>query len=135
MRRKIYFILLFTLMSSIIMAKSEGREFIVTATIYSPTIKQCGNSPLITASGDKINIKKLNSGQLRWIAVSQDFLKQKHLKFGDKVILHFPDNPEYSGEWEIKDAMPSKWKRKIDLLVPKGTKPNKWHNIKMKRKM
>lgn len=92
--------------------KTHGH--IVSTTLYHPTKKQCSGNPLITADGSKINMKKLQRGEIRWIAVSRDLLK--HYSFGDTIVV-VSDNKKFSGKWVIHDTMNSRFKRKIDFLM------------------
>lgn len=86
----------------------------VSATKYHPVRSQCSGNPLITADGSRINLSKLKSGELRWIAVSRDLLK--HYDYGDTVLV-VSENKNISGKWIIHDTMNSRFKRKIDFLV------------------
>ena len=107
---------------------STGKSKVVTITKYNPTKEQCDMDPLVTADNSKIDLRKLNSGELRWIAVSRDL--RKHFPYGSKVIIHSED-PEISGIWEVHDTMNERWKNRIDLLRPIGETKGKWKNIKI----
>lgn len=96
----------------------------VTITCYNPVASQCSGNPLITASGRKIDIKKLNSGEIRYIAVSRDLLKQ--YKYGDVVYVYISEGHPYNGEWTVADTMSKRWNNRIDLLVSRKSKIGFW---------
>lgn len=110
---------------SVIKLVSSSRK--VTATIYNPTREQCDSDPLVTADNSKICLKTLNSGNLRWIAVSRDL--KKHYKYGSKVYLESKSNPKINGVWEVHDIMHPRYKNRIDLLMPKSVKKGKWYDV------
>lgn len=87
----------------------------VLATKYNPVKAQCNNDPLTTADLSKIHLGKLRRGQLRWIAVSRDLLKD--FNYGDTVKVSC-ENKKLCGEWVIHDTMHQRWTRRIDFLVP-----------------
>lgn len=86
----------------------------VKVSYYHPVSGQCEGNPLITASGDKINLKKLKSGNLRWLAVSRDL--RKKYKMGDTIYVE-SDNQNIRGYWIVKDVMAKRWRKKVDFLV------------------
>lgn len=102
----------------------------VTATIYTPSKKECDGSPMITADNSKINMKKLKSGHHRWIAVSRDLLA--HYKYGDKVEISGGPT-ELNGIWEVHDTMHSRWRNRIDILRADKKLLGKWKNIKIRK--
>jgi 3D (Asp-Asp-Asp) domain-containing protein len=89
----------------------------VVATYYNPVKSQCDLDPLTTASNDKINIKKLKAGKIRWIACSRNLLKRwgGDLKYGDKVYV-VSKNKNIKGYWIVKDSMNKRYKNRIDFL-------------------
>lgn len=87
----------------------------VLATKYNPVKSQCDNDPLITADNSKIDLNKLNSHKLRWIAVSRDLLE--HYSYGDKVLIK-SSNTKLNGYWYVHDTMNKRFKNRIDFLVP-----------------
>lgn len=103
----------------------------VLATKYNAVESQCDADPLITADNSKIDLKKLNKHQLRWIAVSQEMTKVFNLNMGDKVFIEC-DNPKINGIWEIHDHMNKRFSRRIDLLVPLNDKYNFDRPMKVK---
>jgi 3D (Asp-Asp-Asp) domain-containing protein len=100
---------------------------IVTVTTYSITEGETDNSPLLTASGFKINPN--NPKKHRIIAVSRD-LKRKY-KFGQRVKI--TNAGKYNGEYVIRDLMHSRWKNKIDILINPSDKHTKLRRVKMYR--
>lgn len=100
----------------------------VLITWYNPCESQCDSDPLITADMSKIDIKKLNNRDIRWIAVSRDLLEKYSM--GDTVIIESP-NPRVNGKWVIHDKMNKRFEKRIDLLV--ADKDN-YYNLKMPKK-
>jgi 3D (Asp-Asp-Asp) domain-containing protein len=100
---------------------------IVTVTTYSITEGETDSTPLITASGFKINAN--NPKRHRIIAVSRD-LKRKY-KFGQKVRIEGAG--KYNGIYTIRDLMHHRWKNKIDILINPSDKHTKLRRIKMFR--
>ena len=105
----------------------------VTATYYNPVHSQCSGNPLITASGKKIDLEKLERGHIRWIAVSRDLLRI--FNYGDTIILECDHDPSIEGEYVIVDTMHERMYRKIDLLWPSGKKgKGVWKNVRLAKK-
>jgi 3D (Asp-Asp-Asp) domain-containing protein len=100
---------------------------IVTLTTYSVTEAQTDSTPLITASGFKINPN--NPKRHRIIAVSRD-LKRKY-KFGQKVRIEGAG--KYNGIYTIRDLMHHRWKNKIDILINPSDNHTKLRRVKMFR--
>lgn len=98
---------------------------IVTVTMYSPSIEECDSTPLITASGYKIN--PINPRKQKIIAISWD-LKKKY-KFGKKVkVLGIG---KYSGTYTVRDLMNKRHKKRIDILVNVEDKQTKFERAKL----
>lgn len=114
--------LLIILMLALFMPTEED-TIRVTATVYNPVKSQCLGNPLTTADGSIINVAKLNRGEIKWIAVSQDLLKI--FKFGDKVEV-ISDDELISGVYEVHDTMPKRWTKKIDILMPSKINKGVW---------
>jgi len=94
---------------------TEEFRKIVTLTTYTIDPLQTDSTPLITASGFKLD--SINPRRHRVIAVSRD-LKRK-LKFGDKVRLS--NAGRFNGVWYVRDLMNKRFKNKIDVLInPNG---------------
>ena len=100
---------------------------IVTVTTYSITEGETDSTPLITASGFKINPN--NPKRHRIIAVSRD-LKRKY-RFGQRV--RITNAGKYNGEYVIRDLMHHRWKNKIDILINPNDKHTKLRGVKMYR--
>jgi 3D (Asp-Asp-Asp) domain-containing protein len=100
---------------------------VVTLTTYSVSEGETDTTPLITASGFKINPN--NPKRHRIIAVSRD-LKRKY-KFGEKVRIEGAG--KYNGIYTIRDLMHPRWKKKIDILINPSDRHTKLRRIKMFR--
>jgi len=98
---------------------------VVTLTTYTPTAEECDSTPLVTASGFKINEK--NPKRHRIIAVSRD-LKRKY-KFGTK--LRIKGAGKYDGTYIVRDVMNKRYTKRIDILVGKKDKQTKLKKIKV----
>ena len=98
---------------------------IVTVTTYSPSIEQTDNTPLITASGFKINPN--NPKGHRIIAISRD-LKRKY-KFGKKV--RITGIGELSGTYTVRDVMNKRYRKRVDILIGEEDKQTKFSNAKL----
>lgn len=98
---------------------------IVTVTMYSPSVEECDSTPLITASGYKID--PINPRKQKIIAISWD-LKKKY-KFGKKVkVLGIG---KYSGTYTVRDLMNKRHKKRIDILVNVEDKQTKFERAKL----
>jgi 3D (Asp-Asp-Asp) domain-containing protein len=100
---------------------------IVTLTTYSISVAETDSTPLVTASGFKINPN--NPKRHRIIAVSRD-LKRKY-KFGQKVRIEGAG--KYNGIYTIRDLMHHRWKNKIDILINPLDNHTKLRRVKMFR--
>ena len=98
---------------------------IVTVTTYSPTIAQTDSTPLITASGFKINPN--NPKKQRIVAVSRD-LKKKY-KFGKKI--RITGIGKLSGTYTIRDVMNKRYKKRVDILIGEDDKQISFKNAKL----
>jgi 3D (Asp-Asp-Asp) domain-containing protein len=98
---------------------------IVMVTTYSPTIEQTDSTPLVTASGYKIN--PANPKRQRIIAVSRD-LKRKY-KFGKKV--RITGIGKLSGTYTIRDVMNKRFKKRVDILIGESDKQTSFKNAKL----
>lgn len=86
----------------------------VSLTTYTTILKETDSTPLITASGLKLD--SLNPKKHRVIAISRDL--KKLFAFGDKVMI--TNAGIYNGIWYIHDLMHKKWKNRIDILINPG---------------
>jgi 3D (Asp-Asp-Asp) domain-containing protein len=98
---------------------------VVTLTTYTPTAEECDSTPLITASGFKIN--ESNPKRHRIIAVSRD-LKRKY-KFGTK--LRIKGAGKYDGTYTVRDVMNKRYTKRIDILVGKSDRQTKLKKVKV----
>ena len=106
-----------------------------TLTVYNPVKRQCDKTPLITASNARIDVARLKSRQLRWIALSRNLLKRWKgaFQYGDTVNITTGD-PEIDGEWIIQDTLNKRYKNAGDLLFDSNVrKLGKWKNVKISR--
>ena len=97
----------------------------VVATTYTPSAKETDSTPLVTASGFKINPK--NPKRHRIIAVSRD-LKKKY-KFGKKV--RITGIGKLSGTYTIRDVMNKRYKKRVDILIGEDDKQTSFKNAKL----
>ena len=81
------------------------RSVVVDATAYNSLPEQTGEDPTLSASGHR-----LEPG-MKAIAVSPD-LAPLGLVHGRKVRID-----GLRGEWVVRDRMPARWKRRIDVYM------------------
>ena len=98
---------------------------IVTVTTYTPSVEETDSTPLVTASGFKINPK--NPKKQRIIAVSRD-LKKKY-KFGKKV--RITGIGKLSGTYTVRDVMNKRYRKRIDILIGTKDKQTKFKKAKL----
>jgi 3D (Asp-Asp-Asp) domain-containing protein len=98
---------------------------VVTVTTYTPSVGETDSTPLITASGFKIN--ESNPRRHRIIAVSRD-LKRKY-KFGTK--LRIKGAGKYDGTYTVRDVMNKRHRNRIDILVGKKDTQTKIKKVKV----
>ena len=110
-----------------------GEVRYVTATYYHPVKAQTNSNPLITASGKKIDMEKLRTGELKWIAISRDLLRI--YKYGDVVRITCDHDPSINGDYMITDTMHPRFKATIDILFhpSKHHKAGKWKKVKIQK--
>ena len=115
-----------TMMEKEIEKEIEGVEpDIVTVTTYTPSVEETDSTPLITASGFKINPN--NPKKQRIIAVSRD-LKRKY-KFGKKV--RITGIGKLSGTYTVRDVMNKRYRKRIDILIGTKDKQTKFRKAKL----
>lgn len=106
--------------------EEEKKYFIVRrGTVYNPKKEQCWGDPW-QAAGGKIDSIKLESGQLRWCALSPDLLEK--IPMHSKIMVHDPDK-KIHGVWYVKDVCGVK--STIDFLRPSKIKTGLWSDIKI----
>ena len=103
----------------------EKQRLYVTATIYHAVEAQTDSTPNITASGYKINMKNPLSDRI--IAVSWDLENQYNFKMGDMV--HIQGAGVLDGIWFVRDRMNTRFRKRIDFLVPQSIKGGKWEKV------
>ena len=79
--------------------RRESSEFIVTGTMYSPTLAQCDATPNITADGTKINPKHASS--YRYVALSRDLLERwgGPFEYGEYIAVEGTRRGQHDGVW------------------------------------
>ena len=97
----------------------------VTVTTYTASTNETDSTPLITASGFKLD--SLNPAKHRIIAVSRD-LKSKW-KFGTRVKIL--NAGIYNGVYQVLDVMNKRFKSRIDILINPNDHHTKLENIKI----
>jgi len=98
---------------------------LVTVTTYTISEGQTDSTPLITASGYKLD--SINPKKQKVIAISRD-LKRKY-KFGQKV--RVKGAGKLDGIYTVRDLMASRWRKKIDILINPDDNGNKIRNVKL----
>ena len=98
---------------------------IVTVTTYTVSPDQTDSTPLITASGFKLD--SLNPKKHKVIAISRD-LKRKY-KFGQKV--RVKGAGKLDGIYTVRDLMAKRWTKKIDILINPEDDGNKFRRVKL----
>lgn len=98
------------------LSTSSFAQISVRATKYHPGRRGVGH---VTASGDRINMKKLRNYEIRWVAMSPDLFRNHGFKLGDTIKVTCK-NPKVSGLWVIKDRMSKRMHNYLDFLVPYG---------------
>ena len=100
-------------------------------TVYNPVAGQCDSSPLVTASNQRINPTQLQSGAIRWMALSRDLLKRwgGKIHYGDTLNLSAGD-PAIDGLWVVHDTMNRRFRKRGDLLFDARVRSTgKWSNV------
>lgn len=108
-----------------IIEKQKIDYHLVTATTYTIREEQTDSTPLITASGYKLD--SLNPKKDKVIAVSRD-LKRK-FRFGEKV--RIKGAGKLDGVYTVRDVMNRRFTKKIDILINPDDSGNKWTKVKM----
>lgn len=106
--------------------EEELISYVVKATVYNPTIEQCNGNPLVTASNSRIDLTKLKSGELRWLAVSRDLLDV--YSYGDTLNVYVKENHPFNGRWVVQDTMNKRYTYSIDFLTY-DRKYGRWNAI------
>ena len=106
--KKLLIIFILALVASVTFAKDKPFITHVTLTTYNAVTSQCDNTPLITADGTKIDVKKLKKGNIKYCAVSRDLLWC--IPLGSVVHI------EGHGYYEVRDTMNERFDHYIDIL-------------------
>lgn len=88
----------------------------VKVAMYQTTGAQTDSTPLVTASGFKLD--SINPARHKIIAVSYDL--KKLMKWGTKVRVE--GIGKYDGIYVVRDLMNQRWIHKIDILINSGDK-------------
>lgn len=83
----------------------------VSVSMYTIEEKQTDSTPLLTASGFRVDSIKPKKHKI--IAVSRDL--KKKLGWGEKVRIE--GIGKWDGVYRVEDLMHSRWKNKIDILI------------------
>ena len=84
---------------------------IVSLSTYKADTTETDSTPLVTASGFKLD--SLNPKKHRVIAISRDL--KELFAFGDQVKL--TNAGKFNGIWFIHDVMNKRYRNKIDILI------------------
>ena len=96
--------------------KHHGHKYELYATKYHAGVG-CG---YVTASGDRIDTRKVQTFEIRWVALSREMFTKHGFKMGDKIKVHAPNNPMIDGTiWIVKDKMGASKHNAIDFLTTK----------------
>lgn len=87
----------------------------VTLTCYQPVASQCNDDYLHTADNSFIDLNKLASGDIKWVAISQDLLWL--IPMGSKVKITDEKTGKYYGTYIVKDKMNKRWEHRMDILI------------------
>lgn len=95
--------------------KSDKVVTHVTLTCYQPVAAQCNDDYLHTADNSYIDLNKLASGDIKWVAISQDLLWL--IPMGSKVKITDEKTGKYYGTYIVKDKMNKRWNHRMDILI------------------
>jgi len=101
----------------------KPKVLMVTLTTYTVDTSQTDSTPLITASGFKLD--SLNPRKHRVIAISRDL--RARFKFGSRV--RITNAGRFNGVYVVRDLMNKRFKRKIDILINPEDKHTKLNNV------
>jgi len=90
-------------------------------SVYTASANETDSRPYETFDQSIISPAKLNSGELRWVALSRDLLQEftpgAPYKAGDTITI-VCNKWRFSGKFIVKDTMNKRWKNKVDFLKP-----------------
>jgi hypothetical protein len=101
------------------------------ATTYNPTKWQCDSDPLTTADNSLIDVEKLKTNQIKWVALSRDLILDPYrnsyfpskghwnglFSFGDTIDVRSVSSPQINGKWVVHDCMNARYENSIDFLL------------------
>jgi 3D (Asp-Asp-Asp) domain-containing protein len=111
--------------ADIMIEKKKIPYDVVTVTTYTVSAGQTDSTPLITASGYKLD--SVNPKKQKVIAISRD-LKRKY-KFGQKV--RVKGAGKLDGVYTVRDLMAKRWTKKIDILINPDESGTKIRRVKI----
>jgi 3D (Asp-Asp-Asp) domain-containing protein len=121
--KKIVIIFMLVLIASVANAKDDKFVTHVTLTTYNAVKSQCDDTPLITADGTKIDLKKLKNGKIKYAAISRDLLWC--IPLGS--VIHI----EGHGYYDVRDTMNERFNHCIDILQHSSQNNFKKEKIKV----
>jgi 3D (Asp-Asp-Asp) domain-containing protein len=111
--------------ADIMIEKKKIPYDVVTVTTYTVSAGETDSTPLITASGYKLD--SVNPKKQKVIAISRD-LKRKY-KFGQKV--RVKGAGKLDGVYTVRDLMAKRWTKKIDILINPDESGTKIRRVKI----
>jgi len=111
--------------ADIMIEKKKIPYDVVTVTTYTVSAGETDSTPLITASGYKLD--SINPKKQKVIAISRD-LKRKY-KFGQKV--RVKGAGKLDGVYTVRDLMAKRWTKKIDILINPDESGTKIRRVKI----
>lgn len=102
--------------------------YVVTATVYHAVEEQCDGSPLVTASGAKIESAE-SAYDHRYLAVSRDLLDV----FPYGTMVEVSGCGELDGIYCVVDTMAKRFKGYVDILINPDMKGGKWEGVRIKK--
>jgi len=111
--------------ADIMIEKKKIPYDVVTVTTYTVSAGETDSTPLITASGYKLD--SINPKKQKVIAISRD-LKRKY-KFGQKV--RVKGAGKLDGVYTVRDLMAKRWTKKIDILINPDESGTKIRRVKL----
>ena len=94
-----------------IYARSKGIVTHATITVYHTVKSQTDDSPMITADGSHIDMRKLKTGKIRWCAISRDLLWLFPKGKPKRILI------EGLGVYEVRDTMNERFDHRVDILL------------------
>lgn len=111
-----------------VVVEREVDVYVVTATVYHAVAGQCDDSPLVTASGARINSAE-SAYEHRYLAVSRDLLDA----FPYGTMVEVSGCGALDGVYTVEDTMNRRYKGYIDLLINPDMKGGKWDGVRVRK--